>query len=106
MAIQVRSSARSAERRRTAGVRIVIWVCVWLCLLVQGPATQSQTQVQPSEITDQFRFKVTDSENDLPIPGATVALLYWRRKDFAEEKKEIELKNGQKRDCRISKSDG
>jgi hypothetical protein len=92
MAIQVRSSARSAEQRRTAGVRIVIWVCVLLCPLLEGSTTRSHAQVKPSETSDQFRFKVTDSENDLPIPGATVSLLYWRRKDSAEEKKEIELK--------------
>lgn len=92
MAIQVRSSARSAERRRTAGVRILIWVCVLLCLLLEGSTTRSHAQVKPSETSDQFRFKVTDSENDLPIPGATVSLLYWRRKESAEEKKEIELK--------------
>jgi hypothetical protein len=92
MAIQVRSSARSAARRRTAGVRIVIWVCVLLCPLLEGSKTRSHAQVKPSETSDQFRFKVTDSENGLPIPGATVSLLYWRRKDSAEEKKEIELK--------------
>jgi hypothetical protein len=93
MAIQVRSSARSAERRRTAGVRIVIWVCVLLCPLLEGSTTRSHAQTKASrETSDQFRFKVTDSENDLPIPGATVSLLYWRRKDSAEEKKEIELK--------------
>ena len=93
MAIQVRSSARSAERRSTAVVRIVIWVCVLLFPLLEGSTTRSHTQAKPSrETSDQFRFKVTDSENDLPIPGATVALLYWRRKDSVEEKKEIELK--------------
>lgn len=92
MAILVRSSARSAERRRTAGVRIAIWVCVSLCPLLEGSTTRSHAQVKPSETSDQFRFKVTDSENDLPIPGATVSLLYWRRKESAEEKKEIELK--------------
>jgi hypothetical protein len=92
MAIQVRSSARSAGRRRTAGVRIVIWVCVLLSPLLEGSTTRSHAQFKPSETSDQFRFKVTDSENDLPIPGATVSLLYWRRKDSAEEKKEIELK--------------
>lgn len=91
MALQVRSSARSAERRRTAVVRTVIWVCVLLCPLPEGSRAQAQTK--PSrETSGQFHFKVTDSENDAPVPEATVSLIYWHRKDSAEEKKEIELK--------------
>jgi hypothetical protein len=93
MAIQVRSSARSAERRRTACVRIVIWVCVLLCPLPEGSTTRAHAQTKPSRDTsDQFRFRVTDSETDLPIQDASVSLVYWRRKESAEEKKEIELK--------------
>jgi hypothetical protein len=93
MAVQVRSSARSAEWRSTAVVRIVIGVCVLVFPFLEGPTPRSHAQVKPSrETTDQFRFKVTDSENNLPIAGATVSLLYWRGKDSAEEKKEIELK--------------
>ena len=93
MALQVRSSARSAERRSTAVVRTVIWVCVLLCPLTECPATRAHAQTKPSrETSDQFRFKVTDSENDHPIPEATVSLVFWRRKGSAEEKKEIELK--------------
>jgi hypothetical protein len=64
-----------------------------LCPLTESPATRAHAQTKPSrETIDQFRFKVTDSENDHPIPEATVSLVYWRRKDSAEEKKEIELK--------------
>ena len=93
MAIQVRSSARSAERRITAVVRVVIWVCVLLCPFPEGSTTRAHAQTKPSrETSGQFHFKVTDSENDLPIPEATVSLVYWHRKDSAEEKKEIELK--------------
>jgi hypothetical protein len=93
MALQVRSSARSAERRRTAVVQTVIWVCVFLCPLPESSAARAHAQTKPSrETSDQFRFKVTDSETDLPIQDASVSLVYWRRKESAEEKKEIELK--------------
>ena len=93
MALQVRSSARSAERRRTAVVRTVICVCVLLRPLPESSAARAHPQTKPSrETSERFRVKVTDSENDLSIPGAAVSLVYWRRKESAEEKKEIELK--------------
>ena len=93
MALQVRSWARSAERRRTAVVQTVIWVCVFLCPPPESSAARAHAQTKPSrETSDQFRFKVTDSETDLPIQDASVSLVYWRRKESAEEKKEIELK--------------
>src|SRR6202049_2997937 len=93
MALQVRSWARSAERRRTAVVQTVIWVCVFLCPLPESFAARAHAQTKPSrETCDQFRFKVTDSDTDLPIQDASVSLVYWRRKESAEEKKEIELK--------------
>jgi hypothetical protein len=93
MAIQVRSSARSAEWRSTAVAQTVIWVCVLLCPLPESSAARAHAQTKPSrETSDQFRFKVTDSETDLPIPDASVSLAYWRRKESSEEKKEIELK--------------
>jgi hypothetical protein len=93
MALQVRSSAKSREQRRTAVVYTVIWVCVFLCPLSESSAARAHAQTKPSpETSDQFRFKVTDSETDLPIQDASVSLVYWRRKESAEEKKEIELK--------------
>jgi hypothetical protein len=92
MALQVRSSARSAERRRTAVVQSVIWVCALLCLLPENSARAHAQSKSAGETGDRFLFKITDSKNDLPIPEATVSLVYWRRKDSAEEKKEIELK--------------
>jgi hypothetical protein len=93
MALQVRSSARSAEQRRTAVVRTVICVCVLLRPLPESSVARAHPQTKPSrETSERFRVKVTDSENDLPVPGAAVSLVYWRRKESAEEKKEIELK--------------
>ena len=93
MAHQVRSSARSTERRRMAVVRTVICFCVLLCPLPESSASRARAQTKPSrETSDQFRFKVTDSETDLPIQDASVSLVYWRRKESSEEKKEIELK--------------
>src|ERR1700693_4600765 len=93
MALQVRSSARSAERRRTAVVQNVNLVFAFLCTLPESSSARAHAQTKPSrETSDQFRFRVTDSETDLPIQDASVSLVYWRRKESAEEKKEIELK--------------
>jgi len=81
------------QKRRTAVVQTVVLVCVFLCPFSESSAARAHAQTKPSrETSDQFRFKVTDSENDLPIPGAAVSLVYWRRKESGEEKKEIELK--------------
>jgi uncharacterized GH25 family protein len=76
-----------------AVVRTVICFCVLLCALPESFAARAHAQTKPSlDTSNGFRFKVTDSENNLPIPEATVSLVYWQRKDSAEEKKEIELK--------------
>ena len=93
MAIQVRSSAKSGERRRTTVAQTIIWFCVFLSPLPDSSAARTHAQTTPSRETSyQFRFKVTDSETDLPIQDASVSLVYWRRKESDEEKKEIEFK--------------
>ena len=74
-------------------VQTALFVCVLLCPLPENSAAYSRPQAKPSrETRERFRFKVTDSENDLPIPEAAVCLVYWRKTEVAEEKKEIELK--------------
>jgi hypothetical protein len=76
-----------------AVVRTVICFCVLLCPLPESSAARAHAQTKPSrETSGQFRFRVTDSETDLPIQDASVSLVYWRRKESSEEKKEIELK--------------
>ena len=74
-------------------VQTVIWICVLLCPLTESSAARAHAQTKPSrETSDRFRFKVTDSENDLPIRDASISRVYWRRKESTEEMKEIELK--------------
>jgi hypothetical protein len=93
MALQVRSSARGEGRLGIAVVQTVLFVCVLLYPLSDRSAAQAHGPTKPArETSDRFRFRVADSENDLPIPDATIALVYWSRKVSAEEKKEIELK--------------
>src|SRR6266403_265586 len=94
MRIQVRSSARRAERRSAVVVRVVVCLCLLVCSLSENSVAQADPQTKPSrESTERFRFRVTDAERDLPIPGAAVSLVYWQKKDSTEEKKEIELKS-------------
>lgn len=94
MEIQVASSARRTERGNSAVVRTLFCVCVLICLLPQGFAERTHSQTKPSVRTsERFRFRVTGSEDDLPIPGAAVALVYWRKKGSTEEKKEMEVKS-------------
>jgi hypothetical protein len=71
----------------------VVLVCALLCPLPQCSATFPTSQAKPSgETTDRFRFKVTDSENHLPISGAVVYVVYRQNQESGEGKKEIELK--------------
>jgi len=74
-------------------MQTVVLVCALLCPFPQGSAAFPNSQAKPyGETTDRFRFKVTDSENDLPISGAVVYVVYWQKQESGEEKKEIELK--------------
>jgi len=93
MALQVRSSARGEGRLGIALVQTVLFVFVLLYPLPDSSAARAHGQTTATrEPSGRFRFRVADSENDLPIPDASVALVYWSRKESAEEKKEIELK--------------
>jgi hypothetical protein len=93
MALQVRSSARGEGRLGIAVVQTVLFACVLLYPLPDSSAARAHGQTKRAgETTDRFRFRVTDSENDLPIQDAAVALVYWSRKESAQEKKEIERK--------------
>ena len=94
MEVHVRSSARATERRRAAVVRVFVVACVLtnptIYCLVAHARPQAKT---PRPTSERFRFQITDSENDLAIPGATVALVYWQEKDSRIEKKEVEIKS-------------
>jgi len=98
MALRVRSSGRGAQRQRTVVVRTVVLVLVLLWSLLLKDFAFAHRQTKPSPQTaDRFRFQVTDSENNTPISGATVSLVYWQKNATAEEKNEIEVntdKNG------------
>jgi len=93
MALQVRSSARGEGRLGIAVVQTVLLICVLIYPFPDSSAERAHGQTEPTrETSDRLRFRVADSESDLPIPDASVALIYWSRKVSAEEKKEIELK--------------
>jgi Carboxypeptidase regulatory-like domain len=56
--------------------------------------THAQSQEKPPVRSDgQIRLQIINSEDDRPIPGATVSLVYWQRTNFRLEKKEIETKS-------------
>jgi hypothetical protein len=93
MALQVRSSARGEGRLGIAVVQTVLFVCVLLCPLPDSFAPPAHGQTKSArEPGDRFRLRVADSEDDLPIRDASVSLVYWHKRESAEEKKEIELK--------------
>ena len=93
MSLRVRSSDINTERRRTTVMHAVVLVCALLYPFLHGSAAFPNSRAKPSgETADRFRFKVTDSENDLPISGAVVYVVYWQKQESGEEKKEIELK--------------
>src|SRR5438270_112146 len=93
MEVQVRSSAAATERRTAAAVRVFVVACVLTNPTIDCFVAHARPKAKtPRPTSDRFRFQITDSENDLPIPGATVALVYWQRKDSCVEKKEVEIK--------------
>jgi hypothetical protein len=93
MTIQVRSSGGAAERRRIAVVLAVVCPCILACSFSEKQMARVCAQSKPSPgTTERFRFQVTDSGNDLPVPGAEVSLAYLQRKGASEVKKEIEVK--------------
>src|ERR1700730_8713748 len=84
----VRSSARGKGWRGTALFRTIFFVCVLL-----GPLQWDSVFGHPqtkSKTTERLRFLVTDSKNNVPIPGATVILVYWQKGATTKAKKEIE----------------
>ena len=71
-------------------VRTILFVSVLLGAL-QSDFLFGQPQSKPKTI-ERLRFQVTDSENDVPIPGAAVSLVYWQKNTTTKDKKEIEGK--------------
>lgn len=90
MAPQVRSSARGKGWRRIAVFQPVLFVCVLLCAF-QWDSVSGQPQSKPKTI-GRLNFQITDAENDVPIPGATVTLVYWQKAATTKPKREIEGK--------------
>jgi hypothetical protein len=77
-------------RRGIVVVRTILPFCVLFCSL-QPDFLSGQPQSKPRTI-ERFRFRVTDSEDDIPVPGATVSLVYWQKNATTKDKKEIEGK--------------
>jgi hypothetical protein len=88
MALEFRSSARRKRWRGIDVFQTVIFTCV-LLYPFQWDSVSGQTQTKLKTI-ERFRFQVTDSENDIPIPGAAVSLVYWQKRATTEVKMEIE----------------
>jgi hypothetical protein len=53
----------------------------------------SRSEKRSLKSDGQIRLEVSNSEDDRPIPGASVVLVYWQKTDFRLEKKEIETKS-------------
>jgi hypothetical protein len=92
--LQVRSSGRAKERRRTAALGALALACLWPVSIFHPWQTHAHSQEKPPQRnTGQIRLQITNSEDDRPIPGANVILVYWQKTDFRLEKKEIETKS-------------
>jgi hypothetical protein len=78
------------RRRGIVLVQTALFVCALLCPLQSAFVSgQPQAKLKTSE---RLRFQVTDSESNVPIPGAVVSLVYWKKNSTTQEKKEIEGK--------------
>ena len=92
--IQIRPSGRATERKRTAPLGALAIACFLAVSIFHPRHTHAHSQEKPSlRSYGQIRLQITNSEDDLPIPGATVSLVYWQRTDSRLEKKEIETKS-------------
>jgi hypothetical protein len=91
--VQIRSSGQATERRRTAALGAAAIAC-FLAVSFHPRQTHGHSQEKPAlRSNGQIRLQITNSEDDRPIPGATVTLVYWQNSDFRLEKKEIETKS-------------
>jgi Carboxypeptidase regulatory-like domain len=92
--IQIRPSGRATERRRSAALRALPIACLLAVSLFHLWQTYAHSQDKPPLRSDgQIRLQIINSEDDRPIPGATVSLVYWQRTNFRLEKNEIETKS-------------
>jgi hypothetical protein len=91
--IEVRPSGRASGRRRTAALGALAIACFLAATMFHPWQTHGQPQEKPA--LGQIRLQITNSEDDRPIPGATVTLVYWQNGDFRLEKKEIETKSNE-----------
>jgi hypothetical protein len=77
-------------RRGIVVVQTVLFVCALLCP-VQSDFVSGQPQTK-LKTNERLRFQVTDSKTDVPVPGATLSLVYWQKNATTKHKKEIEAK--------------
>jgi len=92
--VQIRSSGRATERRRTAALGALTIACFLAVSIFHPWQTHGHSQEKPSlRSNGHIQLQITNSEDDRPIPDATVCLVYWQRTDFRLEKKEIETKS-------------
>jgi hypothetical protein len=76
-------------------LRFGVAVCGLLCALATGElqaAAQDARKTSQPETTSRLRFQVVDSTNSRGVPQAVVTLISWRKKEYGEEKKELEGK--------------
>ena len=91
--VQVRSSGRGKERRSTAALGALAMACLAVSIFHPWQAHGHSQEKPPLRSNGQIRLQIVNSEDDRPIPGATVTLVYWQNGDFRLEKKEIETKS-------------
>ena len=92
--IQIRPSGRATERRRATPLAALTIACLLAISIFHPLQTHGHSQEKPPlRSKGHIQLQITNSEDDRPIPGATVSLAYWQRTDFRLEKKEIETKS-------------
>ena len=90
METQVRSSDRGTGWGGIAVCQTILFLCV-LLIPTRWDFVSGQPQTKP-KIMEQLRFRVTDSENDVSVAGATVSFVYWQKNATTKDRKEMEGK--------------
>lgn len=95
--VQIRSLGLASERRRTAALGALGTAGLVAVFIFHPWQTPAHSQEKPAPIINgHIQLKITNSEDDRPIAGATVSVAYWHKTDSRLEKKEMETRSDER----------
>lgn len=89
MLLRVQSPVLAPTRRGMIATfsAYAIWSCFLLSHSMAQPSPRAAAEKRPSK---GFRFEVSESESNRPLPNATVRIVLWRHENGAKQNEELE----------------